>query len=82
MKSNRDVILTDFDEHMHQVFGSRTRVPCCRNVRSNQMDDFDYSQRINLQTSEGYWYRKEFGNLCRVNVEIHEDALDREADCQ
>ncbi len=53
IQGNRDLILTGFDDHMHQVFGSRTRVPCRCTVRSNQMEDFEYSQRSNMQTSEG-----------------------------
>ena len=54
-QSNKDLILTEFDEHMHQVFGSRTRVPRRRTVKSNQMDDFEYLQRSNLQTTEEDW---------------------------
>ncbi len=41
---NKDLILTDFDEHMNQVFGSITCVPRHHNKRSNKMDGFDYSQ--------------------------------------
>ncbi len=59
VQNNRDLIITDFDEHVHQVFISRTLVPHWHSVRSNQMDGFEYSQRSNLQTSEGDWYSKE-----------------------
>ncbi len=41
--------------------------------------EFEYSQRSNIQTSEGDWYRKDYDNVWRMNVEIHEDALDRVA---
>ena len=67
-----------FDDHMHQVHGSRTRVPRSRTVRSNRMDDFEYSiVRPNLQTTEGDWYRREFANLWKMNVQVRDDAMDK-----
>ena len=54
--SNTNLILARFEDGMHQVLGARTRVPRRRTVRSNQMEDFEYSQtRSNMQTSEGEW---------------------------
>lgn len=77
-RSNTDLILTGFDDHMHQVHGSRTRVPRSRTVRSNRMDDFEYSiVRPNLQTTEGDRYRKEFANLWKMNVQVRDDAMDK-----
>ena len=64
VQGNRDLVLTEFDDQMHQVYGSRTRVPRCRTVRSNMRQEFEYSlPRSDLQTTEGDWYRREFGNL-------------------
>ena len=58
VQSNRDLILTGFDKHIHQVIGTRTRAPRQQTVRSNRMQDFQYSSgRESLQTTEGDWYR-------------------------
>ena len=40
VQSNSDLVLVGFDDHMHQVHGSRNRVARRQAVRSNCMDDF------------------------------------------
>ena len=53
-------------------------MPWRRTVRSNNTDDSLYSVAMqNLQTSEGDWYRREYGNLWSMNVQIRDDALDK-----
>ncbi len=51
-------------------------------MRANQMDDFENSQRSNMQRSGGKWYIKEFGNVWRTNVRLHKEALDPAVACQ
>ena len=78
VSSNHALILAGFDDNMNQVHGSRTRVPRRRTVRSNNTDDSLYSVAMqNLQTSEGDWYRREYGNLWSMNVQIRDEALDK-----
>ena len=72
------LILAGFDDNMNQVHGSRTRVPRHRTVQSNGTEDSLYSvARQNLQTTEGDWYRREYGNLWSMNVQIRDEALDK-----
>lgn len=77
--SNATLLYTDFEEQMHQVVGSRVRVPRQRTIWSNRMDDYDYSgsTRLSLQTSEGEWYRKEFGNMWRMDKSVRDMAMER-----
>ena len=78
VQSNNDLVLVGFDESMHQVHGSRTRVPRRRTVRSNCMDDFGLlPATVNLQTTEGDWYRKEFGNMWRMNTQVRDEAVEK-----
>jgi serine/threonine-protein kinase RIO1 len=78
VQSNNKLSLTGFDEHMHQVFGTRTCVPRQRSVRSNRLEDFEYSlPRQNLQTTKGDWYRREHINLWKMNAQIRVQAMDR-----
>eukprot|EP00957_Ditylum_brightwellii_P184034 14018628-Ditylum_brightwellii.AAC.1 len=78
VQSNRDLILTGFDKHMHQVLGMRTRAPRQRTIRSNRMEDFQCSSgRDSLQTTEGYWYRREFDNLWRMNAQVRDEAMEQ-----
>ena len=59
VQSNKDLVLTGFDDHMHQVIGARTHAPRQRTVQSNRLEGFEYSlPRQSLQTTEGDWYRK------------------------
>ena len=32
---------------------------------------------VNLQTTEGDWYRKEFGNVWRMNEHVRDEAIDK-----
>eukprot|EP00584_Thalassiosira_punctigera_P026082 CAMPEP_0172578128 /NCGR_PEP_ID=MMETSP1067-20121228/138579_1 /TAXON_ID=265564 ORGANISM="Thalassiosira punctigera, Strain Tpunct2005C2" /NCGR_SAMPLE_ID=MMETSP1067 /ASSEMBLY_ACC=CAM_ASM_000444 /LENGTH=298 /DNA_ID=CAMNT_0013370821 /DNA_START=195 /DNA_END=1091 /DNA_ORIENTATION=+ len=76
ISSNKDLIDAGFE--MTQVYGSSVRVPRRRTVRSNQMSDFEYSgTRSSLQTSEGDWYRREYGNMYRLDVQLRDRAMDR-----
>ena len=78
IQSNQDLILTGFDEHMHQVIGRRTRAPRQRTVRSNRNEDFEYSStRDNMQTTEGDWYRREYGNLWRMKEQVKDEAMEK-----
>jgi hypothetical protein len=52
-------------EHITQVIGANVRVPRWRNVLSTRIDEFEYSERDNLQTTEGDWYRREFWSMWR-----------------
>ena len=64
------------NEQIVRVVGMNVRVPRRRRVRSNQMDDFEYSTRQNLQTTEGEWYRREFGNLYRLSDSVRDEAME------
>ena len=82
MQSNSNLVYAGFDEYMHQVNGSRIWVPRQRTVRSNCMDDFGLlPERVNLQTSEGDWYRREFGNVWWMNAELIDKATERSGLC-
>ena len=42
------------------------------------MDDFGLlPERVNLQTSKGDWYRREFENVSRMNAEVRDKATER-----
>jgi hypothetical protein len=72
VQSNKDLILTGFDKNMHQVYGTRARVPRQRLVQSSRIDDFEYSEgtRSTMQTTQGEWYRKEYGNVWRLDERL------------
>ncbi len=78
VQSNKDLILTGFDKNMHQVYGTRAHVPRQCLVRSSRMDDFEYSggTRSTLQTTQGEWYRKEYGNVWRLDDAMKNEALE------
>ena len=81
-QSNSDLVYAGFDEYTHQVHSSRIRVPRQRTVRSNCMDDFGLlPERVNLQTSEGDWYRRDFGNVWCMNAEVRDKATERAGFC-
>lgn len=83
VNSNSDLLLVVPDEHITQVIGANVRVPRRRNVRSTRMDEFEYTERENLQTTEGDWYRKEFGNMwSRLSESIHVAAIEELAKWQ
>ena len=82
VQSNCEFVLAGFHDLMHQVHGSRTCVPTRRTVRSNYMDELGLlPPRVNLQTTEGDWYRREFGNMWRMNEKVRDQALDRAGLC-
>jgi len=64
VNNNNELLHAGFP--MTQVIGSTTtsaRVPRRRNVRSSQSDEYEYDTPASLQTSEGYWFRKECANV-------------------
>lgn len=75
--SNNSLLLAGFDNDMHQVVGSRVRAPRRHTVRPNQYDDFEYTSRASLQTTEGDWYRREYGNVWRMKDGIRDMAMER-----
>ena len=80
VQSSCTLVYAGFDAHMHQVSGTCVRVPRRRTNRSNRMiDDWLLPPTINLQTTEGDWYRKEYGNVYRMNADVRDDALDNTA---
>ena len=80
VQSSCTLVYAGFDAHMHQVSGISVRVPRRRTNRSNRMiDDGLLPATINLQTTEGDWYRKEYGNVYRMNADVRDDALDNTA---
>jgi hypothetical protein len=80
-KTEPDPIVNNNKELLHagfimtQVIGSRSRVPRRRNVRSIQNDDYEYDTPASLQTSEGHWFRKEWGNVWTIAQEDKDVAL-------
>ncbi len=61
---------------MDLVVGTRTRVPRTRNVR----DEYDYGYsvaRMNLQTREGDWFRRYFGNVYKMNETVKSVGLSK-----
>ena len=63
---------------MHQVYGTRARVPRQCSVQSSRMDDFEYSEgtRSTMQTTQGEWYRKEYGNVWRLDDAVQNETLE------
>ena len=43
VQSNKDLVLTGFDDHMHQVIGARTHARRQQTVQSNRLEGFEYS---------------------------------------
>eukprot|EP00957_Ditylum_brightwellii_P028002 2114995-Ditylum_brightwellii.AAC.1 len=63
---------------MHQVLGMRTRAPRECTIRSNCMEDSQYSSgRDSLQTTEGDWYRRECGNIWKMNDQVRDEAIEQ-----
>ena len=72
------MVLVGFDECMPQVHGSRTRFPRRQTVRSNRIDDFGLLlEGFNLQTYDGDWYRRESGNMWRMNTQARYEAVEK-----
>ena len=63
VQSNCKLVCVGFDDHTHQVHRTRTQVPRRCTIRSSCIDGLGLlSPRVNLQTSEGDWYRREVEN--------------------
>ena len=78
VQSNSEIVLSGFDDHMHQVHGSKMHVPSPQTLHSNWMDMIGLlPTRVSLQTTERDWYRREFGNLWRMDETIRDDAVER-----
>ena len=78
VNNNKELLHASFP--MAQVIGSSStsaRVPRRRNVRSSQSDEFEYDTPASLQTSEGYWFRKECANVWALAQEDKDLALSR-----
>lgn len=73
--SNHALLLTDINDSVNQVTGSRVRVTRRRTVRSNQLEGFDYSLRSNLQTSEEDFFSREYGNIWELNKLVRDRAM-------
>jgi hypothetical protein len=41
------------------------------------MDDFEYTTRQSLQTSEGEWYRREFQNTWKLDESVQLLAMEQ-----
>ena len=42
------------------------------------MDDFGlFLEIVNLQASEGDWYRREFGNMWIMNTQVRYEAVEK-----
>ena len=77
VQSNSSLLVVAHDEHMTRVLGNIFRVPRRRAVRSNQSDDFEWTTRQNLQTSEGEWYKREYANAYRMDKSVYDLAMDQ-----
>ena len=78
LQSNSDLVLVGFDEYMYQVHGSINRVPRRQTVWSHHMDDLGlFTESINLQTSEGYWYRRKFVNMWIMNTQVRDESFEK-----
>jgi hypothetical protein len=70
---NHTLVLVGFD--MVQIVGIAVRVPRQRRIQSRN-DEFEYNiPQQNLQTREGDWYRKEFGNVYRLSEEVKDRGI-------
>ncbi len=60
---------------MVQIIGNAVRVLRQRTIRSRN-DEFGFNiPQQNLQTREGDWYRKEFGNAYRLSQEVRDRGI-------
>ena len=63
------------DFEMVQTLGSLVRVPRQRSLPTWH-NDFGYAAPlINLQTQEGYWFRREYPNIYTLTEEENEEVL-------
>ena len=74
VQPTQDLLLAGFE--MTRVVGARARVPRRRNVRQqNRMNDYS-APRLNLQTKEGDWFRKDFGNVYQMDEKVRNTGLE------
>ena len=64
-----DVFLLHSGFEMTQAVGARANVPRSRSVRNCRKDgENGYAvPRLNLQTREGNWFRRDFGNIYQID---------------
>lgn len=64
-----DIFLLHSGFEMTQVVGARANVPRSRSVQDRWNDDDNgYAvPRLNLQTREGDWFRRDFGNIYEID---------------
>ena len=73
INNNKELLHAGFS--MTQIIGERSRVRTRRDVRSIQSVDFEYDTPSSLQTTEGHWFRKEFGSVWSLPQEYKNIAL-------
>ena len=60
---------------MTQVTGARTRVPRSRTVRARNDPEGYAAPQLNLQTREGDWFRRDFGNVYTMDQDVLNTVL-------
>ena len=71
---NHTLVLGGFD--MVQIIGNAVRVAQQRTIQSWNEIGYNIPQQ-NLQTREGDWYRREFGNVYRLSEEVRDREIAR-----
>ena len=71
--NNKELLHAGFS--MTQIIGERNRVPRRLNIWSILSNDYEYDTPSSLQTTEGHWFRKEFGNVWSLPQEYKNIAL-------
>jgi hypothetical protein len=84
-KQSMDALATHAGKQVRCHFDYRLEqgeLPRQRSVRSNRMDDFEYDTgaRRTLHTTEGEWYRSEYGNQWRLDDQLRDKLLEIDAD--
>ena len=75
MQINSELFLSDFD--MHQLTSRVTRMPRTRTMWAHYMYIFGLlPNRSNLQTTEGDWYRREFGNIWQIDEQVRDKVME------
>jgi hypothetical protein len=78
VQGNSEMALAGLNDHRHQVHGSKSCMPRPQTLCLNQIDMFGLlPARVSLQTIEGNWYRREFGNMWLMDETIRDDAVER-----
>ncbi len=71
---NHTLVLGGFD--MVQIVGNSVKVLRQRTIQSRNEFGYNNPQK-NLQTKEGDWYRREFGNVYRLSEEVRDRGIAR-----